>query len=72
MNGGLRQDLSDIQEAVVVNASAKTFTVILEFDLATPLLLLQNLLDNAGQSPTFDTRKALAAFSSSAMSLMVL
>ena len=45
--GGLRQDLSDIQEAVVVNASAKTFTVILEFDLATPLLLLQNLLDNA-------------------------
>ena len=46
-NGGLRQDLSDIQDAVIVDANAKTFKVILEFDLATPLLLLQNLLDNA-------------------------
>ena len=45
--GGLRQDLSDIQDTVIVDATAKTFTVALEFDLATPLLLMQNLLDSA-------------------------
>ena len=44
---GLRQELDDVRGTVTVDEDTKSFSCILEFDLSTPFLLMQNLCDVA-------------------------